>query len=572
MEGSNDHQVRSSPLAHQQGPEGSRSLVPPVLVKNQSLEHSDHDEPTTNPIIGIDKPTHNHVNIDPAQQDLTPKASQGLAADEVLISGSSKEQLLIEEGGNYILDGITQLPFAHIKMLGTGLSAFVEMVKDTKTGNVFAKKTIKFPQAKLRAQKEEHFTNEVSIIRSLKNHHHVVHVFATYVAKREFGMILQPAATEGSLEDYLGAFWDPIEDAERSVTAVEAKKSILEKAFGCLAGGLAYIHAKGIRHKDIKPQNILVHLGSVLYTDFGSSTDVNQSGERTTEGQPTFFTRRYSAPEVLAHTKRNYGADIYSLGCVYVELLSALVPSIEYDEEKQFSDIMEHVHHELRSASIPQRLAFISKVITSMTRSDREERPAADQIFSDFSGYIGFCCPECNRRPKPQRVYTDWVWSTEQSRHYCYIMDEDGQAIGYVWSGFTDRLSAPAVVIHPSSETRYVCSLLYAGYLSCDASHKICVAESPLSCWCTCSLNQSISIPAMPVSAANESRPAYESRLLSPVQSSSKGDLDTTDSDVLDMSKVYEKFTEWVADVNTEYRRAHSGFFVSGRVSRRSCV
>ena len=61
---------------------------------------------------------------------------------------------------------------------------------------------------------------------------------------------------------------------------------ILQRAIGCLASGLAFMHEQTIRHKDIKPQNILIHGGSVLYTDFGISLDFGQQGNSTTTGNP----------------------------------------------------------------------------------------------------------------------------------------------------------------------------------------------------------------------------------------------------------------------------------------------
>lgn len=315
---------------------------------------------------------------------------------------SSAEELLIEEDHNYVLDNIARLPFRITRVLGGGHSAIVEKVHDKRTGNIFAKKTIRFPQARLRAQKEEHFNNEVNVIRSLKNHPHIIRVYATYVAKREFGLLLQPAADEGSLEDYLGNYWDKREQPEILKEEIDLVIPVLEKAFGCLASGLAFIHGKGVRHKDIKPQNILIHRGSVLYTDFGSSKDANQPGESTTEGLPDFLTKKYSPPEVLAHTKRNYGADVYSLGCVFVELTKALIPNIKYDEGRWFSDIMEHVHQELTSASIPPRWAFIPRIITAMTSTDRERRPSAAQIYKKFSQHAGFLCAGCYHKSETQ--------------------------------------------------------------------------------------------------------------------------------------------------------------------------
>jgi serine/threonine protein kinase len=45
------------------------------------------------------------------------------------------------------------------------------------------------------------------------------------------------------------------------------------------------MHEQTIRHKDIKPQNILIHRGSAIYTDFGISLDFAQQ-DSTTTGHP----------------------------------------------------------------------------------------------------------------------------------------------------------------------------------------------------------------------------------------------------------------------------------------------
>lgn len=467
METPTQRQSRYLQSTQRQAPNETGFSATQELTDSLSLEDNRNDEKTTQ------RPTNIGAAVVIVPRLIAPMDTQALE-EESVITEFSVEGLSIEEGGNYILEDPTQLPLTHIKILGQGYSAIVEKVKDTKTGRVFAKKMIKFPQARLRAQKEEHFTNEISIIRSLRKHHHIIYIFATYVAKREFGMFLQPAADEGSLEDYLDVYGEMIEDTKREQSVMDAKISVLEKAFGCLAAGLAYIHAKGIRHKDIKPKNILIHCGSVIYTDFGSSKDATQPGESTTEGQPAFLTKKYSAPEVIAHTKRNFGADIYSLGCVYIELLSALNPAFRYDRDKPFSDIMEYVHHELRSAAVPSRWSFIPPIIINMTTSMREDRPVAGEIFGNFSEYPGFCCAECHRKPKPKQEYTPWVWSSDHSRHYCYLIDEDGHAIGHIWSSCVTSPSAPAVIVYPSSGSRYVNRRLFHGYItlkvhiSCD--------------------------------------------------------------------------------------------------------
>jgi len=58
-------------------------------------------------------------------------------------------------------------------------------------------------------------------------------------------------------------------------------------------------------------------------TDFGISRDWNTASGDTTEG-PTHMSPRYSSPEVADRMPRNSSSDIWSLGCIFVEMLTVL--------------------------------------------------------------------------------------------------------------------------------------------------------------------------------------------------------------------------------------------------------
>jgi serine/threonine protein kinase len=75
-----------------------------------------------------------------------------------------------------------------------------------------------------------------------------------------------------------------------------------------------------IRHKDIKPQNILVKGMNVLITDFGTALDWSKDSGATTSGHPGPTSVNYIAPEVAEHEDRNESSDIWSLGCVFLEM------------------------------------------------------------------------------------------------------------------------------------------------------------------------------------------------------------------------------------------------------------
>lgn len=101
--------------------------------------------------------------------------------------------------------------------------------------------------------------------------------------------------------------------------------SVVRRVLQEVAQALAYAHAKGVIHRDIKPDNIMLDRGSgrTLVTDFGiakaltgTDTDLTQSGQ-------VVGTARYMAPEqALAEGAVDARADMYALGLVGYFMLS----------------------------------------------------------------------------------------------------------------------------------------------------------------------------------------------------------------------------------------------------------
>ena len=84
-----------------------------------------------------------------------------------------------------------QLPFASVRILGHGHSGTVEKSRAQNTNQIYARKMLRTSGSKMkRAERTKVFWIEVKIIRSLENNHHIVGVHATYVTKRDFGMLL----------------------------------------------------------------------------------------------------------------------------------------------------------------------------------------------------------------------------------------------------------------------------------------------------------------------------------------------------------------------------------------------
>lgn len=92
-----------------------------------------------------------------------------------------------------------------------------------------------------------------------------------------------------------------------------------------ILAGLGAIHAAGIVHRDIKPQNVLVGSdGQVRVADFGIA-HLDDQGQLTTAGT-AFGTAAYMAPEQADGRDIGPATDLYAVGVVLYELLTGTLP------------------------------------------------------------------------------------------------------------------------------------------------------------------------------------------------------------------------------------------------------
>jgi serine/threonine protein kinase len=214
-------------------------------------------------------------------------------------------------------------------VLGSTSTAIVESVRCKRI--LLARKTIRCG----RLFTWEKAIEEVAQLNRL-DHSHVVQVIGTYTIGNHFSILMYPVA-EYNLESFIHDLDPRTHSADNWIKRIFSLLSF----YGCLAHAVEHIHSKMTKHMDIKPQNILVrdmrsstqYIGNafkIYIADFGISRSYETLDACETEG-PTMFTRKYAAPEVVDRDKRGLSADIFSLGCVFVEIGAAYDHFVTFD-------------------------------------------------------------------------------------------------------------------------------------------------------------------------------------------------------------------------------------------------
>ena len=149
--------------------------------------------------------------------------------------------------------------------------------------------------------------------------------------------------------------------------------------------GLSHAHSRGIVHRDIKPQNVMVlRDGSVKVADFGIACLENSAQTLTQEALGSVH---YISPEQARGERTDARSDIYSSGVVMYEMLTGRLP---FEGDSAVSVAIQHLSsvplapREL-NAEIPQQLELIC--MKAMTPDLSRRYASADAMIADLEDF-----------------------------------------------------------------------------------------------------------------------------------------------------------------------------------------
>lgn len=156
-----------------------------------------------------------------------------------------------------------------------------------------------------------------------------------------------------------------------------------------IARALGAAHDRGIVHRDVKPQNVLVdHAGSGKVTDFGIARVIDQKS--LTAAGRVLGTTDYVSPEQAMGEPVTGQSDIYALGIVLFEMLTGDVP---FHGESQVAVAMKHVREEPPDVQTvrPEISSALAAVVDHCTAKDLKKRyPDTEELIADLEEVLAF--------------------------------------------------------------------------------------------------------------------------------------------------------------------------------------
>lgn len=251
------------------------------------------------------------------------------------------------------------------KLLGTGGMSVVFKATDIADGSPV---TIKMLRDEIADDKDAlaGFINESKAV-SMLSHPNIVSIRAMSVKTRRKYLVME--YIDGiSLRTYMD---------RRGALDFDEVISFSEQ----ILAALEHAHSRGIVHRDIKPQNILVLKdGIIKVTDFGIAK-LPESSRGDTMKDNAIGTAFYISPEQAAAKPTDHRSDLYSFGVMMYEMATGTLP---FDDDRPMAVLMMHIEAKpIRPRKLNRRIprGLERLILTSMEKDPRHRYQTAKDMF-----------------------------------------------------------------------------------------------------------------------------------------------------------------------------------------------
>ena len=287
-----------------------------------------------------------------------------------------------------------EVEFRTLEEIGEGAHGKVYRVEEKSTQELYACKDIQMSKPSFRGRKKSDVKGEILRLKKL-HHPHIVKIAVYSQTDTGFRILMEPLA-DYDLKVFLTDCADEGFPSE--------KTKIILPWFSCLLHALNFTHKETIKHSDIKPANILIKKSRVFLSDFSLAVDFGQDMSVAVD-EVAVGTLRYRAPETKNGKAGGRKADVFSLGCVYSEMLTVFCGiSVEEFRGKHkakhktdlFRDglptVMEWLGNLRKKSAKDENVKAMYKTIRDMIEEEDAVRPKAHEALKSIEGISDLSC------------------------------------------------------------------------------------------------------------------------------------------------------------------------------------
>ena len=257
-----------------------------------------------------------------------------------------------------------------VRPLGSGGMGEVYLARDRTLGRDVALKVLKSQYAGDR-ESAERFKREATSAAGL-SHPNIVQVYD------------RGDTEEGS--SYIAMEYVPGGTLKERIVADGPLDAGLAASYGYqVAEALRAAHAKGVVHRDIKPQNVLITAsGGAKVGDFGIARAASAAGDAQTKTGTVMGTAGYMSPEQALGESATPKSDLYSLGVVLYEAVTGELP---FTADNPIAVSMKHVNEAPRhpqdlNPAVPEGMTAV--IMKLLSKSPEDRYPDADALAEDL--------------------------------------------------------------------------------------------------------------------------------------------------------------------------------------------
>ncbi|CAB4432625.1 unnamed protein product [Rhizophagus irregularis] len=252
--------------------------------------------------------------------------------------------------------------FKILSEIGTGGSAAVYAAYWKNTLTKFAIKKI------IKISTEKDIINEINLMKIVEFHPNIIKFWGVIKNEMNYSLVLE-YADSGTLGKYL----------ENAITL----KSEVQLRFAKeIASAILCLHTNDIIHRDIHPNNILIHGRTIKLADFGRSCIQGSDVDTGVFGVIPYVDPKILDPKIPYNLSKKY--DIYSMGVILWQLTSCSSP-FNFEKRKDYASITLDILNGVREEPIPNTNVKFIKLYQQCWRHEPDERPDAGQIVLELN-------------------------------------------------------------------------------------------------------------------------------------------------------------------------------------------